>query len=142
MDRMTARQLGFVKEGLPPGEKNAITDVQGVLVGHTTLRWGEGRLWPGRGPVRTGVTVILPHGGNLFREKVRGAVHTINGAGCMYGFEHVREFGVIESPIALTGTMNVALVADALMEYTMDQNPELGVALGYVNVVVGETSDS
>lgn len=142
MDRIRARELGFVRGGLPPRPNNAITDVEGVLVGHATLRWGDGPLRPGHGPVRTGVTVILPHGGNLFREKVRGAVHTINGFGCMYGFEQVRESGVIESPIALTSTMNVALVADALMEYSMDQSPELGVRAGYVNVVVGETDDS
>lgn len=142
MIRMRARELGFVRAGLSPGLNNAITDVEGVLVGQSTLRWGDGPLRPGQGPVRTGVTVILPHGGNLFREKVRGAVHTINGFGCVYGFEQVRESGVIESPIALTSTMNVARVADALMEYSMNHNPELGVRAGYVNVVVGETNDS
>jgi len=71
--------LGLVRGGLSPGPYNAITDVAGVRVGHTTLISGEGPLVPGEGPVRTGVTVVLPHGGNLFRQKVRAAVHTING---------------------------------------------------------------
>jgi D-aminopeptidase len=110
-------------------------------VGHTTLVSGEGPLLPGEGPVRTGVTVILPHDGNLFRQKVRGAVHTINGFGKVFGFEEVRELGVIEAPIALTNTLNVALVADALAQYAIRQSPEIGITTSSVNTVVGETND-
>ena len=82
---------------LPPGPHNAITDVPGVLVGHATLIEGDGALIPGSGPVRTGVTVILPHGGNLFRQKVPAAVHTINGFGKPLGFEQVRALGAAAS---------------------------------------------
>jgi D-aminopeptidase len=91
--------------------------------------------------VRTGVTVILPHGDNLFRQKVRAAVHTINGYGKACGFEQVRELGVVEAPIALTNTLNVGLVADALTQYAIRSNPEIGIHTSSVNVVVGETND-
>jgi len=85
--RPRLRELGLAVGELPPGPHNAITDVAGVRVGHTTLIAGEGPLLPGHGPVRTGVTVVLPHGENLFRHKVRAAVHTINGFGKVFGFE-------------------------------------------------------
>jgi D-aminopeptidase len=110
-------------------------------VGHTTLISGEGPLRPGHGPVRTGVTVILPHGDNLFRHKVRAAVHTINGFGKVCGFEEVRELGVIETPIALTNTLNVYLVADALAQYAIRSSPEIGIHTSSVNALVGETND-
>ena len=141
MSRPRARELGLVASRLPTGPHNAITDVAGVRVGHTTLISGEGPLRPGHGPVRTGVTVILPHDGNLFRQKVRAAVYTINGFGKVCGFEEVRELGVIEAPIALTNTLNVGLVADALAQYAVRQSPEIGVRTSSVNVVVGETND-
>jgi D-aminopeptidase len=142
MGRPRARDVGLVTDGLPTGRHNAITDVPGVLVGHVTLWVGDGPLRPGEGPVRTGVTVIRPHAGNLFREKVRAAVHTINGFGKAYGFEEVRELGLIEAPIALTGTLNVGLVADGLVQYAVRQSPEIGIAANNVNVVVGECNDS
>jgi D-aminopeptidase len=141
MPRPRLRESGIRIGALPPGPLNALTDVAGVRVGHTTLVAGEGPLRPGAGPVRTGVTVILPHGENLFRQKVCGAVHTINGFGKACGFEEVRELGVIEAPIALTNTLNVGLVADALVEYAIRQSPEIGVRTGTVNVVVGECND-
>jgi len=136
-----ARDLGIVVGELPTGTHNAITDVAGVRVGHTTLIASEGPLRPGQGPVRTGVTVILPHGDNLFRQKVRAAVHTINGFGKVCGFEEVRELGVIEAPIALTNTLNVGLVADALVQHAIRQSPEIGIRTSSVNVVVGECND-
>ncbi|MGE5601424.1 MAG: P1 family peptidase [Nitrososphaerales archaeon] len=139
--RKRARDLGLVVGELPTGPSNAITDVPDVAVGHTTLIEGEGPLRPGYGPVRTGVTVILPYGGNLFREKVRAAVHTINGFGKALGFEEVRELGVIEGPIALTNTLNVGLVADALVQYMVRHNPDIGIRTHSLNVVVGETND-
>lgn len=141
MERLRAGDLGLVVGDLPPGPRNAITDVLGVRVGHTTLIAGEGPLIPGRGPVRTGVTVILPHGSNLFREKVPGAVYTINGFGKACGFEEVRELGVIEAPIGLTNTLNVGLVADALVQCAIRQSPEIGIYTTSVNVVVGECND-
>ena len=136
-----ARDLGLNHWRLPPGPLNAITDVAGVCVGHTTLIKGEGPLVRGRGPVRTGVTVVLPHAGNLFQEKVRAAVYTINGFGKACGFEEVRELGVIESPIALTNTLNVWRVADALADYTLHHNPEIGVSTSSFNALVGECND-
>ncbi len=142
MSRPRVRDTGIVLGRMEPGIHNAITDVNGVRVGHATLISGEGSLRPGHGPVRTGVTVILPHGGSLFRHKVRAAVHTINGFGKVFGFEQVRELGVIESPIALTNTLNVGLVADALIEHAIERDPEVGIdTAGTVNVVVGETND-
>jgi D-aminopeptidase len=139
--RPRARELGLTIGELSPGPHNAITDVAEVRVGHATLILGEGPLRPGQGPVRTGVTVILPHGDNLFRQKVPGAVHTINGFGKACGFEEVRELGVIEAPLALTNTLNVGLVADALVQHAIRQSPEIGIRTHSVNVVVGECND-
>jgi D-aminopeptidase len=135
------REHGLSVGSMPVGKWNAITDVPGVRVGHTTLVTGEGKLIPGQGPVRTGVTVILPHGDNLYRQKVPAAVYTINGTGKATGFEEVRELGRIESPIAFTNTLNVGLVADALVQYSIRYNPEICITTGSVNVVVGETND-
>jgi len=141
MARPRIREMGIIVGVLPPGPLNAITDVAGVRVGHTTLISGEGPLRPGHGPVRTGVTVILPHGDNLFRHKVSATVHTINGFGKVRGFEQVRELGVIETPIALTNTLNVGLVADALVQYMIRHNPDIGIRTSTPNVIVGETHD-
>ena len=85
--------------------------------------------------------MILPHGDNLFRNKVRAAVHTINGFGKACGFEEVRELGVIETPIALTNTLNVWLVADAIALRAVEANPEIGVQTSTVNALVGECND-
>jgi D-aminopeptidase len=144
MFRKRLSELGIRIGDLTPGQLNAITDVQGVRVGHATLVSGEGLLRPGFGPVRTGVTVVLPHSGNLYQEKVRAAVHTINGYGKVCGFEQVRELGVLEAPVALTNTLNVGLVLDALVQATIRQNPQIGIAAdsGSINIVVGETNDS
>jgi D-aminopeptidase len=139
--RARARTLGLAHWLLPSGPLNAITDVAGVRVGHVTLVAGEGALRPGVGPVRTGVTAILPHGDNLFAEKVCAAVHTINGYGKACGFEQVRELGVIETPIVLTNTLNVWLAADAVAQYAIRHNPAIGIRTSTVNPVVGETND-
>jgi len=134
--RPRAREFGVPFRGLPPGPLNAITDVSGVRVGHTTLIEG-----PGPQAVRTGVTAVLPHGDDIFREKVIGAVHTINGFGKPLGFEQVRELGVIESPICLTNTLNVGLVADALVSWALRRNPDIGVRTSTMNPLVGECND-
>lgn len=123
------------------GAQNAITDVPGVRVGHSTIIEGEGPLVPGQGPVRTGVTAILPHGGNLFREKVPAAVHVINGFGKAVGLVQVMECGVLETPIMLTNTLNVGRVADALIDHMLVDNPEVGVSTGTINPVVAECND-
>ena len=141
MTRSRLRDTGLTIGWLPTGSQDAITDVGDVRVGHTTLIVGEGPLRPGLGPVRTGVTVVLPHGGDPFRRKVRAAVHTINGFGKVRGFEQVRELGLLESPIALTNTLNVGLVADALVQYALAHNPGIGIRTSTANVLVGETHD-
>lgn len=143
------RELEIYHSVLSPGEGNSITDVAGVSVGHFTLVQGNGEWQPGKGPFRTGVTVILPHQDNLYEEKVPAAVYSINGFGKVAGFEQVRELGNLETPIALTGTLNVPRVADALITLAIEENPHIGVGFassgrkGYssVNPVVGETSD-
>ncbi|MGJ3240053.1 MAG: P1 family peptidase [Anaerolineae bacterium] len=126
---MRFREFGVSVGTLPTGTHNAITDVDGVRVGHHTLNIGEN--------IRTGVTAILPHGVNLFTEPVRGAVHTINGFGKACGFEQVRELGKIETPLLLTSTLNVGKVADACIDYMLEANP----TLRSVNPIVGECND-
>ncbi len=128
------RELGLCLGILPPGPHNDITDVAGVRVGHTSVIEGT--------DVRTGVTVVLPHGGNLFREKVIAAVHTINGFGKPFGLEQVRELGTLESPIALTGTLSVPRVADGLLGWMLAHDEGIAREAPTVNVVVGECSDA
>jgi D-aminopeptidase len=140
-ERPRVREFGIQIGRMEPGPFNAITDVADVRVGQETLISGDGALVPGEGPVRTGVTVILPHGGNLFRDKVPGAIHIVNGFGKCMGQEQVDELGTIEGPIALTGTMNVGLVTDAIIAYGIRENPELGIRTSTINPVVGECSD-
>jgi len=139
--RPRAREFGIIIGTMSPGPLNAITDVPGVRVGHATLIRGEGALRPGHGPVRTGVTAILPHGGNLFREKVKAAAFVLNGFGKTIGLIQVAELGTLETPILLTNTLNVGRVADALIEYMLRDNPEIGVTTGTINPVVAECND-
>ncbi len=134
--------MGVTIGTLTPGQMNSITDVPGVEVGHLSLICGEGKLVPGKGPVRTGVTVIKPHPGNLFLNKVPAAVHVINGVGKTIGLVQIAELGVIETPIVLTNTLSAGLAADGLIEYMLNQNPDIGVTTGSVNPVVGECNDS
>lgn len=113
--RPRARDLGIVVGTGTPGGRNAITDVPGVLVGHCTVIEGEGPLRVGHGPVRTGVTVVLPHGEGLGRRPVFAGCHRLNGNGEMTGLEWVRESGMLSSPIGLTNTHSVGVVRDALV---------------------------
>lgn len=136
------RDLVPIIDHLPTGPRNMITDVPGVLVGHVTRIKGDGALIPGRGPIRSGVTAILPHPGNIFREKVPAAAYTINGFGKATGFEQIRELGVIETPICLTGTLNLGRVWDALVSYSMRENPDIAVTTSNVSPVVGECNDN
>lgn len=114
--------LGIHIGHLCHGPQNSITDVEGVHVGHSTIITGEGRLIPGEGPIRTGVTVVLPHTNNLYRQKIPAACHVLNGFGKSIGLSQISELGHIESPIALTSTLNVWNVADALVEHLSDLN--------------------
>jgi D-aminopeptidase len=142
VERRRARDAGIIVGRLSPGPENAITDVAGVLVGHTTLIRGSGPLVRGVGPVRTGVTAILPHEGNLFTSKVPAAATVFNGFGKSIGFMQIDELGQVETPILLTNTLNVGRVADALVAYMLEQNPAIGVStLGTVNAVVCECND-
>ena len=140
--RARLRDLGIVLGSLPPGPLNAITDVGGVLVGQETIIRGDGRLRPGMGPVRTGVTVIRPHPGNLFREKVLAATHVLNGAGAMVGRTLVDELGVLDTPIFLTNTLNVGLVYDAAVQACCEESPEIGITAPSIIPLVAECDDS
>lgn len=129
--RPRARDIGLVVGVLPTGKFNAITDVAGVAVGHTTIIRGE--------DVRTGVTAILPHGGNLFREKVPGAIFVGNGFGKLMGSTQVEELGQIETPILLTSTLAVPRAADALIDYMLSLPGNEDVQS--INPIVAETND-
>jgi len=129
--RPRARDLGVEPGVFPPGPGNAITDVAGVKVGHVTLIEGE--------DVRTGVTAVLPHGGNLFQEKVAGAVFCGNAFGKLAGSTQVNELGQIETPIVLTNTLSVGAAVEAVVAYTLAQPGNEAVAS--VNALVGETND-
>ncbi len=115
--RARARDLGIAIGELAPGPFNAITDVAGVRVGHTTLIEGEGPLVVGQGPVRTGVTVIVPHEGSIGEEPLFAGVHVLNGNGEMTGTIWIEESGLLTSPIALTNTHSVGVVHDALIAH-------------------------
>jgi len=129
---MLARDFGIACGTLPTGALNAITDVPGVLVGHRTLRSGD---------VNTGVTAILPHGRNLYREKVRAATDVINGFGKSTGLIQINELGTIETPILLTNTFSVSACATALIRSAIDLNPDIGRETATVNPVVCECND-
>lgn len=131
-DRPRPRDLGIEIGDLEPGQNNAITDVAGVRVGHVTQLEGDA--------VRTGVTVIHPHGGNVFQEKLPAAVVVGNGFGKLVGSTQIHELGQLESPIALTNTLNVGKVTDALVAWMLARPGNERVRS--INVVVGETNDS
>ncbi|KAB2336843.1 P1 family peptidase [Cytobacillus depressus] len=136
------RERGIVIGRLPVGTKNCITDVEGVQVGHVTL---DHPLEDIDGNVRdyacTGVTAILPHGGNVFKEKVTAASYVLNGFGKTTGLVQVNELGVIESPIMLTNTFGVPAVTQGTLKYMLEESPEIGDTTGTINLVVGECND-
>jgi len=129
--RPRARDLGVAPGVFPPGPLNAITDVAGVRVGHATIVEGD--------RVRTGVTAVVPHGGNLFQDKVPGAVFVGNAFGKLAGSTQVDELGTIETPILLTNTLSVGVAVDAAAAWTLAQPGNEGVRS--VNALVGETND-
>jgi D-aminopeptidase len=139
--RPRARQLGIALGRLQPGPHNAITDVGEVRVGHATLFADRSKPQGSTVAVRTGVTVVLPHAGNLFRDKVVGAVEVINGFGKAVGTTQVQELGLIESPIALTNTFGVGAAFEALLTHALGHNPEIGKTAGTVNPLIGECND-
>jgi D-aminopeptidase len=136
---MRARDHGIVLGRLQPGPFNAITDVAGVRVGHTTLIRGDGPRVLGEGPVRTGVTVVVPHDGHVFLEPLFAGCHRLNGNGELTGLEWVRESGLLTSPIAITNTHSVGVVRDALLVHAVRAH---GPHADFWSLpVVGETYD-
>src|SRR5687768_7371989 len=129
--RPRARELGVAPGVFTPGARNAITDVAGVLVGQSTIREGDS--------IRTGVTAILPHAGNLYRERVPAALHVGNGFGKLLGVTQLRELGELETPILLTCTLCVWKAADAMVEWLLARPGMESVRS--INAVVGETND-
>jgi D-aminopeptidase len=130
--RPRARDLGLAPGVFAPGPLNAITDVDGVRVGHVTLTTGD--------TIRTGVTAVVPHGGNLFQDKVPGAVFVGNAFGKLAGSTQVDELGTIESPIVLTNTLSVGAAVEGVVRWTIAQAGNNNVRS--VNALVGETNDS
>lgn len=126
------RDYGVIIGNMKTGDKNKITDVEGVKIGHTTLNDGQ---------IKTGVTAVLPHEGNIFREKVMAASYVLNGFGKTMGTLQINELGTIETPIILTNTLSIGTAADALIEYMLDNNSDIGYTTGTVNPIVCECND-
>ncbi len=140
-DRPRARDIGVRIGGYDTGDHNAITDVLGVRVGHTTLIKGDGPLRIGHGPIRTGVTAILPHPGNLIREPVEASHFVFNGAGTTAGLSLIDEFGQIETPVVLTNTFSVGAAYDAVTRYTVRTAFGEGEVPRWHSPTIGETFD-
>lgn len=126
------RNFGIFIGDMETGGRNSITDVEGVTVGHSTIDCGR---------ARTGVTAIMPHRGNIFREKLIAASHVINGFGKSIGTIQINEMGTIETPIILTNTLAIGTAADALIEYMLEKNPDIGDTTCTVNPIVCECND-
>lgn len=139
--RRRLRELGIVLGRFPTGAYNAITDVPGVRVGHTTLIAGDGALIAGKGPVRTGITCIHPTH-NIFFDRVIGGSFVLNGAGELSGLTQVQEWGLLETPILLSNTMSVGKVSDATVKWMLRHFPGIGTEYDVVIPVVGECDDS
>ena len=139
--RRRAREFGLTFGQLPPGPLNAITDVAGVLVGHCTVSWGEPDLPTGKGPARTGVTAVLPHGGDLFHERVVAGAHVASGAGELIGITSIREWGLIETPVMLTNSQSIGAVYDATVRWIMARDQRVGIE-DVAMPVIGECDDS
>ncbi|HEX2413583.1 MAG TPA: P1 family peptidase [Thermoleophilaceae bacterium] len=131
--RRRLRELGFTVGRFPTGERNGLVDVPGVLVGHNTVIEGD--------RLRTGVTAIMPHGGNLYADKVLGACHVINGYGKATGLTQLAELGTVESPLLLTSTLSVGPVWEGGLRHLLELNPEAARDRDTVNVIVGECFD-
>lgn len=139
-ERQRIRDLGIVIGSYQPGPLNAITDVAGVKVGQTTLIRGDGPLKPGEGPVRTGVTVVIPRD-DVWNKKVSAGSFVLNGTGEMTGLAWIAESGFLEYPVALTNTLNVPRVANGVMSWMITQYPEIGISDDTLTPVVAECDD-
>lgn len=138
--RVRARSLGISLGAYPTGPLNAITDVPGVTVGHQTLISGDGALVPGKGPVRTGVTVVIPRD-DVWRKKVPAGSFVLNGTGEMTGLAWVEESGFLEYPIALTNTLNLPRVANGVMSWMIARYPGIGIQDDTLTPVIAECDD-
>jgi len=126
------KESGIVIGKMKKGPKNLITDIAGVKVGHVTLNDGE---------IKTGITAILPHGGNIFKEKVMASSSVINGFGKSMGLIQIEELGNIETPIIMTNTLSIGAAASGLVKYMLEQNEDIGSTTGTVNCIVTECND-
>lgn len=141
-ERPRARDVGIRIGPLPCGVHNAITDVPGVRVGHVTLNYGDGPLRIGHGPVRTGVTAILPPGDDWYFQPVEAGQFVFNGAGTTIGLSQIDEWGRIETPVMLTNTLSVGTVYEGVVRYMVEHSFSPRGAVPWHNPVVGETSDA
>lgn len=132
MQNRKIRDYGIKVGSFPTGKNNSITDVKGVRVGHATLDDGS---------IKTGVTAILPHEGNIFKDKVIAACHVINGFGKTTGLIQIEELGTIETPIILTNTLSVGVAHEALVKYMLNQNDDIGNTTGTINPIICECND-
>ena len=135
--RPRARDCGVVIGRHQTGPFNAITDVTGVMVGHSTLISGKGKR-----SVRTGVTAVLPNAGNIFEQRVHGGAFVLNGAGEVSGLTQVLEWGLVETPICLTNTLSVGTVSEAVVAYMLESYPGIGREHDVIIPLVGECDDS
>jgi D-aminopeptidase len=141
--RVRARDLGIPLGRYRPGKWNAITDVAGVKVGHSTIvRGPPGPLKVGKGPVRTGVTAILPNPANVFEDRVVSGGFILNGAGEVSGMTQLLEWGLLETPIFLTNTLSVGAVSDAAVKWMVERFPGIGDVHDVIIPIVGECDDS
>jgi D-aminopeptidase len=140
--RLRARALGIEIGRYQPGRYNAITDVPGVRVGHTTVIRGRGDLRVGRGPIRSGVTAILPSTEDIFEHRLPASGFVLNGAGEVAGLTQLMEWGLLESPIMLTNTLSVGAVSEATWRLMLEQHPEMGTECDVAIPIVGECDDS
>lgn len=141
-ERKRFRELGHSVGTYEPGPHNAITDVGEVRVGHSTIIEGEGALEPGVGPVRTGVTALLPNAGEIFTSRLVGGGFVLNGAGELSGLTQVMEWGVVETPILLTNSLAVGTCSEALVDWMVFKHEGIGKEHDVVLPLVGECDDS
>jgi D-aminopeptidase len=137
-----ARDLGIIIGQFKTGKFNAITDVPSVRVGHETVKFSDGKLIPGKGPARTGVTVIIPADGDIWKSKINAGSFVLNGNGEATGLMWVEESGIIETPIALTNTLNIGKVQTALVKWMIKNNPLIGISDDTLTPIVFECDDS
>jgi D-aminopeptidase len=139
--RPRVRDLGITIGYMPTGTLNAITDVEGIKVGQETISDGSGAHIRGKGPIRTGVTIVFPHSGDTYLDRVVTAVEWLNGFGECLGAGLINEFGFMIGPIVLTSSFNVYRVADALQDWSIGQHPEVGIETHGLLCTVAECSD-